>query len=275
MRRIVMTAIAIGIWIVSVGQWQPEKWIVQADGTANAQKATASKQNQQPSENETIQRLISEELQIQQQNAQELQAQENRANQDIGIQRKLAKYTRALVYVGILQALVLSLTVCVIRLQVMTTRDIERPWIIVDIEHDSDKWADRKTHILQGSGMAGDTSSFYGLLVCKNEGKSPAWIDEKRAKFEIVETLPEKPRLEAAEIVQIGPEPIGIGKVIPRAWVPEAVGHQEIGKTSIVYGVVRYRDIFDKRHESIFGYRITPSGEFVRLENKPEYNKNT
>lgn len=43
----------------------------------------------------------------------------------------------------------------------------------------------------------------------------------------------------------------------------------------VVYGIVKYRDIFDKLRETTFGYRITPSRELVRLEGKGEYNKYT
>lgn len=194
--------------------------------------------------------------------------------------------TALLVLLGGFQVFYLWRTVIVARDAAVAARasadaliNSERAWIMVDIEHHNDKWADRKVHMLEGSGWGGNTTSFFGVLVCRNEGKSPAWVDEKRAKFEIVDSLPDTPRLESTEIIQVGPEPIGIGEALPREvrspWIPEAIGHQELGKISVVYGVVRYRDIFDRRHETVFGYRITPSGEFVRIENRPEYNKNT
>jgi len=52
------------------------------------------------------------------------------------------------------------------------------------------------------------------------------------------------------------------------------MGRQEHGKLTVVYGVVKYRDIFDKRRETTFAYRIL-NGELRRLEGYPEYNKNT
>lgn len=41
----------------------------------------------------------------------------------------------------------------------------------------------------------------------------------------------------------------------------------------VVYGIVKYRDIFDKLRETTFGYRITASRELVRLEGKREYKQ--
>jgi hypothetical protein len=37
----------------------------------------------------------------------------------------------------------------------------------------------------------------------------------------------------------------------------------------VIYGVVKYRDIFRRLHETTFGYKITPGRELVRLEGKP------
>jgi len=125
---------------------------------------------------------------------------------------KLEVQMEPLVIVGIVQALVLAGTIFVIWRQISTARNAQRAWVMVDVEHDDKKWADGKTHILKGSGTGGDTTAFYAVLVCRNEGSSPAWIDEKRAKFEIVTSLPPKPNLESAQFFQDGPIPIGTGQ---------------------------------------------------------------
>jgi hypothetical protein len=153
----------------------------------------------------------------------------------------------------------------------------ERAWVMVDVEWDSDKWADRQPHVLEGSGTGGDTTGIYVVLTCRNEGRSPAWIEEKRARFQIVDVLPDTPDLTTAEFIQAVPEPIGIGKALPHtnhiSWQAIGTGHEGFGKMMVVYGVVKYRDIFDRPRETTFGYRITPSRELVRLEGKREYNK--
>jgi len=43
---------------------------------------------------------------------------------------------------------------------------------------------------------------------------------------------------------------------------------------SVIYGFVKYRDIFKKQRTTTFGYRIT-NGVLKRLENYPKYNENT
>jgi hypothetical protein len=155
----------------------------------------------------------------------------------------------------------------------------ERAWIMADVEWDSSKWADRKPHVLEGSGTGGDTTGIYVVLTCRNEGRSPAWIEEKRARFQIVDVLPDEPDLTSAEFIQAGPEPIGIGKALPHtnhiSWQAIGAGHEGLGKMMVVYGVVKYRDIFNKHRETTFGYRITPSRELVRLEGSREYNRHT
>ncbi len=155
----------------------------------------------------------------------------------------------------------------------------ERAWVMVDVEWDTAKWADRKAHVLEGSGTGGDTTGIYIVLTCRNEGRSPAWIEEKRARFQIVDVLPPKPDFSSAEFIQVGPEPIGIGKALPHTnhiyWLATGTGHEGLGKTMVVYGIVTYRDIFNKLRETTFGYRITPSRELVRLEDMREYNKYT
>ncbi len=151
----------------------------------------------------------------------------------------------------------------------------ERAWVMADVEWDTGKWADGKAHVLEGSGTGGDTTGIYIVLTCRNEGRSPAWIEEKRARFEIADVLPDTPDLSSAEFVQTGLQPIGVGGANQSPWQATAKGHEAPGKMMTVYGIVKYRDIFDKPRETTFGYRITPSRELVRLEGKREYNRHT
>ncbi len=151
----------------------------------------------------------------------------------------------------------------------------EHAWIMADVEWDTSKWADRKAHVVEGSGTGGDTTGIYIVLTCRNEGRSPAWIEEKRARFQIVDALPDTADLTSYEIIQVGPEAVGVGKANHVAWQPAAIGHASFGRMMVIYGVVKYWDIFERPRETTFGYRITPSRELVRLEGKREYNKQT
>ena len=179
-----------------------------------------------------------------------------------------------LVLVGVVQTLVLAGTIFVIWKQLSTARNAQRAWVMVDVEHNDKKWADGQVHVIEGSGTGGNTTAFYAILVCRNEGSSPGWIDEKRVKFEIVSSLPSRPDFESPQFNQAGPIPIGTAQPNAVPFEPIAVGHQEDKKLTVIYGIVKYRDIFGKRRWTTFAYRIL-NGELRRLEGYPEYNKNT
>src|SRR5690242_681589 len=109
----------------------------------------------------------------------------------------IARFTEALVVVGFLQFLILSVQWWTLWRQSIFFRNSERAWISVELDWDKKKWADGKFHMLLGSGTMGDDTVFEAIVVCKNEGKSPAWIEEKRARFELFSVIPEKPYLDS------------------------------------------------------------------------------
>ena len=166
-------------------------------------------------------------------------------------------------------------------LQVRTSRAIERAWVMAEVEHDPDKWSDKKPHVLEGSGTSGNSTAIYAVLTCRNAGRTPAWIEETVAKFELVTELPEEPDLGGAEYVQTTTIPLGMGDgdAFPHTqripWVPIAEGHQTLGQLAVIYGRVTYRDIFNKKRITTFGYKIRPHGRLERLEGRPKYNHNT
>jgi hypothetical protein len=221
---------------------------------------------------------------VKQENPSSHKPDENKDDENIAIQRKLANFTWRLVIVGCIQAAILALTVWAIIGQTRTTKNTERAWVMVDVAHDAAKWAgqkNEKVRMLEGSGNSGDSTAFYAVLTCRNEGKSPAWVYERRAKFEITSSpLPLKPNFDSAESVEVEPTPLGTGQALPHTdqleWPAQARGHIQQGQMAVVYGIVKYRDIFDNRRQTTFGYRITPSNELRRLEGEHyrEYNKN-
>ena len=165
--------------------------------------------------------------------------------------------------------------------QVRTSRAIERAWVMAEVEHDFDKWRDKKPHVLENSGTEGDSTAIYAVLTCRNAGRTPAWIEETVAKFELTSGLPEEPNFEGAEYVQAGTIPLGMGDgdAFPHTqripWVPIAEGHQTLGQLAVIYGRVTYRDIFNKKRITTFCYKIRPHGRLERLEGRPKYNHNT
>jgi len=265
---------AIGITIAAQGQpsRSPEQRVAKSGTRSSTENANTANKEVNGSPNVT--------LILKQENPATHKSDENKVDENIAIQRKLANFTFSLVVVGLIQAGILAGTVYVIWRQ-KSTCHIERAWVMVDLEHDSQKWSDRKVHVLSGSGTEGDSTRFFAVLICRNEGRSPAWLGERRAKFEIVDYLPPEPNLEATEIIEVSPTPLGIGQALPHterlSFPMTAQGHEEPGKMNVIYGVVKYRDIFQKQRQTTFGYRLTHDRKFVRLEGDQyrKYNENT
>jgi hypothetical protein len=49
-------------------------------------------------------------------------------------------------------------------------------------------------------------------LICKNDGGTPAWITEKRACVDVVDSLPVTPNWDAVPVIQSEPEPLSVGE---------------------------------------------------------------
>lgn len=251
----------------------PEKRVTKQGTVAQAEDAARPEQHKNGSQNVTV---------VVTQGAPPTNKDQNTYSTDENteIQRKIAHFTKWLAIIAGIQALILGLTVWAIVRQTSTMRAVERAWVMADVEPDSEKWRDRKLHVLQGSGTSGDSTAIYAVLVCTNAGKTPAWLNEMRAKFEIVKTLPLRPNFETAEHIEMGTIPLGMkeGGAVPYvqrlSWTPIATGHEELGKMAVIYGFVKYRDVFQKRRMTTFAYRIT-NGQLRRLEDYPKYNDNT
>jgi hypothetical protein len=185
--------------------------------------------------------------------------------------------TWALVAVGLIQAAILFLTICAITRQTASAENSERAWVMGEIEWDQKKLPDGKAFVVEGDGSEGKSTGIWITLVCKNEGKSPGWIYEKRMKFELVKALDGRPNFESAQFQWTGREPIGIGNAFPHTTkVPRLViapGHAETDDTLVVYGIVKYRDIFGKARSTTVGYRITSDRRLERLAEYAAYNE--
>ncbi len=117
------------------------------------------------------------------------------------------------------------------------------------------------------------TGAFVNLI-CRNQGKTPAWIVERHIRLEVTNSVAPKPQLQGAEI-SYDPEPLPVGgpesiqnwSLIGDGWAGE-------GRFTLIYGVVKYRDVFSPSRETWFGYMVKSDGRLERIAH-PEYNKNT
>jgi hypothetical protein len=157
----------------------------------------------------------------------------------------------------------------------------QQSYVMVDID-----WQ-IGTHILEGTGgktkeTESKSTSIYVVCSCRNEGKSFAQITEKgyvfkNASLDERRALPQIPDFKDIEIFHHASE-----YVIPNAaaepyqFSAMCSGHRNSNSLMVIYGYVKYRDIFGK-HETRFGYLITGMGQLDRLPTSsyPEYNRHT
>src|SRR5713101_4263503 len=194
----------------------------------------------------------------------------------------LTGFTGALVFIGAVQAGILVWTIKAINRQTITAQNSERAWVMAQIDGDREKWSDGKVHIVEGSGTSGDSTGTWIILSCHNEGKSPAWIYEKRVKFEVVPRVNPDPDFASLPIVFKGREPIGIGQAtIPNVTklhrLEIAEGRAKSGDMMVIYGIVKYHDIFKGSRIATFGYKISREADGYSLERLTEaaYGENT
>lgn len=128
------------------------------------------------------------------------------------------------------------------------------------------------------------TTSIFARINCKNVGRSPAWIFEVRVRFKFVEAdkLSAIPPLEEAEEIWAGTHPIApTDEPFSSDCTLAAEGIQGIdsitGEWAVIFGVVKYRDIYNESRQTTFGYRMLPGTDtrFTRLINYPKYNEST
>lgn len=185
--------------------------------------------------------------------------------------------TWGLFLVGIVGAGIAICTLTDIREQTRAPIDSERAWIMVDIVRVPgmggiiDGWGSE-----MGVGpVVTENTAFRSRIICRNDGKTPAWITEKRAGLDIIDSLPEIPDWTRAAVMQVALEPISVGQVSnPQDETLICKRGRALGKMTILYGIVKYRDPFGANRTTTFGYEVRDDGSLERLP-YPKYNENT
>lgn len=175
-------------------------------------------------------------------------------------------------------AVVAFFTYLAIKHQGDIAESVDRAWIMVDLKWTESSIVHGNTRFVVSRHGTLATTTVLVHIICTNFGKTPAWITEKRIGFSIVKTIPVKPDLRRCTFVISDPEYLAAGKdSTTESLGPGAKGtlSPEDGNTGLVYGTVKYRDIFGRIRYTYFGYLISASGrKLIRLPNFPEYNKN-
>jgi hypothetical protein len=112
-------------------------------------------------------------------------------------------------------------------------------------------------------------------LTCKNEGRSPAWIDCVYARADIVSDRSDIRAYDCAGCSNFGlMEPIAVGRENSRVLSLDCEGYVEEGQFISIYVIVSYHDIFGLPRKTTMGYSLV-SGELYRQNGAPDRNRNT
>jgi hypothetical protein len=155
----------------------------------------------------------------------------------------------------------------------------QSPWIMVNVEY-----SPGMTGPFLGTSSGKDIegvqqhTDFIFRFDCVNHGRTPALITEKSATLKMVPKgkLPNNPDLTSLTVFDRRVEPLAAGEKSKQGKdeylsVP---GYRSLDEWIVLYGVVKYRDVFGRDRQTTFGYEVTLGDKIERLPGYPEYNKN-
>jgi|HubBroStandDraft_2_1064218.scaffolds.fasta_scaffold102344_2 hypothetical protein len=184
--------------------------------------------------------------------------------------------TWVLVAVGVVAACIGLKTLADIKRQTNALISGNRSWVTVDVEKVPGMGGlTDLSGIEMGVGpVRTEGTAFPVRIICRNDGKTPAWITKKQARLDIVETIPDTPDWNRTIIIQEAPEQLLVGQIgKPTDETLFSKRGRADGKMTILYGLVTYRDPFGENKTTSFGYRVQDDGSLERLPN-PKYNEN-
>jgi hypothetical protein len=184
--------------------------------------------------------------------------------------------TWALVAVGIFAAYIGLQTLADIKRQTNALISGNRSWVTVEVEKVPGVGGLMDGHgIEMGVGpVRTESTGFRARITCRNDGKTPAWITKKQAALDIVDVIPETPDWTRTTTIQEAPEQLLVGQVgKPTDETLYSKRGRALGKMTILYGLVTYRDSFGENKITSFGYYVRDDGSLERLTN-PKYNEN-
>ena len=154
----------------------------------------------------------------------------------------------------------------------------ERAWVMAELD-----WSEKSVlHVVQSASKSEPEGTVERVtanvkLNCKNEGRSPGWIDNVYGHLEILSagsTLGSPNRSDGQNFGPVGP--LGTGKERSRSLDLTCLGSAKRGEYLSAYIVIEYHDVFGFKRETFLGYKIDPaSGGIYRQDDSPERNRNT
>jgi hypothetical protein len=160
--------------------------------------------------------------------------------------------------------------------QIKISQNAERAWVLTELA-----WARNELRVVTGTSKRKDEpqveeTSVTVQLICRNEGRSPAWIEKIQGYCELVEgrlkDLSSPVGHEAQPFLPIGP--IAPGKSETRLVCMYCLGHVKRDQLLSVFVLVEYRDIFGQTRVTTCGYTVS-GGNLSRHVQFPDWNRNT
>jgi hypothetical protein len=144
----------------------------------------------------------------------------------------------------------------------------ERAWVMAEID-----WTDSTRVVEQATSDGAVRSGAHLTLTCKNDGRTPAWITVTQARMQIADHVPvfeEAKKALSSEgakggsLMELCTEPLNVAGTLTREFWLQCDGKLASGKV-VVYGCVTYRDIFNPKRTTWFGYTINRKQELRRI----------
>jgi hypothetical protein len=160
--------------------------------------------------------------------------------------------------------------------QIKISQNAERAWVTTELE-----WPEGELKVVMGASRRGvepqvETTTVTVKLLCRNDGRSPAWVDKIQGYCEIVEgrlnDLSSPMGHKAEPFLPIGPIAPGSNKW--RILHLEAPGQVKSNQLISIFVLVEYRDIFEQKRVTTCGYTV--NGSYLgRQDQFPDRNRNT
>jgi hypothetical protein len=160
--------------------------------------------------------------------------------------------------------------------QIKAMQNAERAWVMTDLDWPkSENLKVVHTTSRQGEGPQIEQTVVSVMLHCKNEGRSPAFVDKIQAYGEIVNSFRDVTSTgghEGREIIPIGAMAPGNSSV--RIIQITCPGHLKDDQLFSIFVLVEYRDIFGQKRITTCGYTVMDYNLY-RQDMLPDRNRHT
>ncbi len=161
--------------------------------------------------------------------------------------------------------------------QIKISQNAERAWVMTELV-----WPEyERLRVVTGTssrpGEANEeTTTVIVKLLCRNDGRSPAWVDKIQGYCEIVEgrlrDLSSPIGHKAEQFLTFGP--ISPGNHMGKLLHLQAPGHIKSNQLLSIFVLVEYRDIFEQKRVTTCGYTVSRT-ILDRQDQFPDRNQNT